>query len=98
MIDKSNIRPFTLPELQRLIAHADDEWKSLIYFGPYTGQRLKDLATLTWQNIDLVQDEIRFVTSKTSKQQIIPMAAPLRKHVERLNASDDPKQPVHPRA
>ncbi len=98
MIDKTNIRPFTLPELQRLIAHADDEWKSLIYFGLYTGQRLKDLATLTWQNIDLVQDEIRFVTSKTSRQQIIPIAAPLRKHIERLHVSDDPKQPVHPRA
>jgi len=91
-------RAFTLPELQRVLAVADSEWKSLILFGLYTGQRLGDLARLTWQNVDLERDEIRFVTSKTARQQIIPLATPLRKHVETLPAGDDPKQPLHPRA
>jgi integrase len=91
-------RAFTLPELQRLLAVADDEWKSLILFGLYTGQRLGDLARLTWQNVDLDRDEIRFVTSKTGRQQIIPLAPPLQKHVEMLAAGDDPRQPLHPHA
>jgi len=47
---------FTLPELRSLLAVANDEWKSLILFGLYTGQRLGDLARLTWQNVDLEHD------------------------------------------
>ncbi len=31
----------------------DAEWKSLILFGLYTGQRLGDLSRLPWQNVDL---------------------------------------------
>ena len=91
-------RAFTLPELQRVLAVADDEWRSLILFGLYTGQRLGDLARLTWQGVDLERDELRLVTSKTGRQQIIPLAVPLRRHVETLPAGDDPKQPLHPRA
>jgi len=91
-------RAFTLPELRSVLSVANDEWKSLILFGLYTGQRLGDLARLTWQNVDLQRDEIRFVTSKTARQQIIPLAAPLRKQIETLPAGDDSKQPLHPRA
>jgi integrase len=91
-------RAFTLPELQRVLSVADDEWRSLILFGLYTGQRLGDLARLTWQNVDLQHEEIRLVTSKTGRQQIIPLAPPLCRHVEGLPAGDDPKRPLHPRA
>jgi integrase len=33
-------RPFTLPELKKILSEADDEWKSIILTGLYTGQRL----------------------------------------------------------
>jgi integrase len=39
-------RPFTLPEIKKLLAIADAEWRSLIVFGLYTGQRLGDVARL----------------------------------------------------
>jgi integrase len=91
-------RAFTLPELRRVIERADDEWRSLIFFGLYTGQRLGDLARLTWQNVDLERDEIRFVTGKTGRQMIIPIAVPLRANIETLPAGEDPRQPLHPRA
>jgi len=91
-------RAFTLPELKRIIEAADDEWKGMILFGLYTGQRLKDLATLTWQNLDLSRNELRFVTGKTGRQQIIPFAGPLLRYIAALPASDDPKQPVFSRA
>ena len=66
--DRSNRRPLTIPEVKRLLAIADDEWRSLISFGLYTGQRLGDLAALTWANVDLERSEIRFVTGKTGRQ------------------------------
>jgi integrase len=91
-------RGFTIPEIRRVLDAANDEWKSLIFFGLYTGQRLGDLARLTWQNIDLARDEIRFVSRKTGRTMIIPIAPPLRAQIDKLPAGDDPHQPLHPRA
>lgn len=91
-------RPFTIPELKAALSVANPEWRSMILFGLYTGQRLGDVATLTWQNIDLQQGEIRLVTRKTHKTKVLPIAAPLRRHIEALPVSDDPAEPLHPKA
>lgn len=91
-------RPFTISELQAVVSVAGDEWRSMILFGLYTGQRLGDLAMLTWANVDLQRDEIRLVTRKTGKTLVLPIAAPLRKHLESLPTSDNPDAPLHPRA
>jgi integrase len=69
-------RPFTLPELRRILEVAGEEWRGMILFGVYTGQRLGDIATLTWQNVDLQNSELRLVTDKTGRRQIIPLAPP----------------------
>jgi integrase len=91
-------RPFTVPEIQDILRLADSEWQSLIKFGLYTGQRLADLASLTWSNIDLEKDQIRFVARKTGKTVLLPIATPLRNHILTLPVCDDPKRPVHVRA
>jgi integrase len=91
-------RPFTIPELKAVLAVADEEWRSLILFGFYTGQRLSDLASLTWQNIDLRQNQLRLVTRKTGRRIIQAIALPLLAHIETMNAGDDPNAPLHPRA
>jgi integrase len=91
-------RPFTVGELQAILAVADSEWRSLILFGLYTGQRLSDLVTLAWNNIDLERGEVRLVTSKTGRTMIIPMAPALRSHIESLPAGEEPQAPLHPRA
>ena len=98
LLGRNARRGFTIPEIRRVLETANDEWKSLIFFGLYTGQRLGDLARLTWQNVDLARDEIRFVSRKTGRQLIIPIAPPLRAQIEKLPAGDDPHQPLHPRA
>jgi integrase len=91
-------RAFTIPELQAILAVADDEWRSLVKCGLYLGQRLADLATLTWANVDLDRGEIRLETRKTGRRMILPIAPPLRKHLESLPAGDKPDAPLHPRA
>lgn len=92
-------RAFTLPELTRLINAADLEWKGMILMGLYTGQRLGDIARLTWQNLDLVGQELRLVTGKTGRPQIIPLAAPLGRFFEiEMPSGDDPKAPLFPQA
>jgi len=96
--EKQSRRPFTINELKAVLGVADDEWKSMILFGLYSGQRLGDIAKLTWANLGLQAEELRLVTSKTGKTIIQPLAGPLKAHVESLPVSDDPSQPLHPRA
>jgi integrase len=91
-------RAFTVEELEAVIAVADPEWRSLILFGLYTGQRLMDIVRLTWVNIDLTRNELRLVTAKTGRLVILPLAAPLREYIESLPSSDDPGAPIHPRS
>ncbi len=96
--DRESKRPFTIPEIQRVLEASDPEWTALILWGLYSGQRLADLAVLTWDNVDLDRGEIRLRTRKTNKQLILPIAAPLRIHLEKWPCSDVPGEPLHPRA
>lgn len=91
-------RAFTLPELRALLKLASSEWRGMILTGLYTGQRLKDIASLTWANVDTERDELRFATSKTGRRQVLPLAKPLRAYIEELPASDDPSAPLFPDA
>lgn len=91
-------RPFTVAELTKLISLANEEMKSLILFGLYTGQRLGDLATLTWANLDLVAGEVQITTTKTGRRVRIPICAPLMEHIESLPVSDNPHAAIHPSA
>ena len=92
-------RPFTDAELRRVLAVAPPEWRALILTGFYAGgQRLGDVARFTWQNVDLANGELRFVTRKTHRSQVIPIAPPLLTCLAALPSSDDPKAPVFPNA
>jgi integrase len=97
--EKDNKREaFTIPEIKTLLAQADPEWRSMILFGLYTGQRIGDICLLSWDHIDLERDEIRFIAKKTQKKIMIPIAPPLRAHIESMPSSDIPGAPLHPKA
>jgi len=90
-------RPFTVDEIKRVLAVCDDEWRSMVIFGLYTGQRLGDLARLSWANVDTVAGEIHLRTAKTGRQVRVPVCAPLQRHIAILPAGDDPAAFLHPR-
>lgn len=97
--ERANRRAFTLPEVSSLLEVADDEWRSLIKCGLYTGQRLGDIGRLCWNQIDFEKDEIRLTTRKTDKRLVIPIAPALREHLLTLAENDSSADaPVHPRA
>lgn len=89
---------FTLPQLKLLFQHAQGEWKGLLLLGAYTGQRLKDIACLTWDNVDLTQHQLSFKTRKTGRQMIIPLVSQVWDYLQKLPSSDNPAQPVFPQA
>jgi integrase len=91
-------RAFTMSEIQRLLEIASDEWQGLILFGYFTGQRMSDLASLTWRNVDTVRKEISLVTSKTGRRQVIPIATHLLDFIECMPAGENPTQPLFPNA
>jgi integrase len=96
--EKRTRRPFSLDELRSVLSVADDEWRSMILVGLYTGARLSDVASLTWENVDLSANELRFIARKTGKTVILFLDGPLATHIEKLPAADSVKTPLHPRA
>ena len=95
--EKQERRAFTLPELRSLLDVCDSEWRSMVLLGLYTGQRLDDLANLTWRQVDFDTKEVSLVTGKTKRRQIIPLSTVLVKHLLTLPSSDNPDAPVMPR-
>lgn len=93
---RNHRRAFTLDELRRILAVCGHEWRGMVMFGLYTGQRLGDLAGLTWDNLDTVSGELRLVTRKTDRSLPIPLARPLLTFIGTLPAGDKPATPLFP--
>ncbi|MEY4385169.1 MAG: hypothetical protein RLY20_452, partial [Verrucomicrobiota bacterium] len=94
-VDEAHRRPFTNEELSNLVKVADADWRTMILIAFYTGLRLGDCANLTWRNIELHQGTLNIQTEKTGRRQILPMAEPLSRHLQKL-AGDDPDAPLCP--
>ena len=91
-------RAFTLPELRKILEVANFEWQGIILTGIYTGQRLGDIARLTWNSVDVRREEIALTTGKTGRRIIVPMAKPLLEYYLSLPAQDNLESPVFPGA
>lgn len=94
--EKETKRPFTLDEIKTLIESTSGEWRSMIYFGLYSGQRLGDLAILRWSNLNLRDKLFTIYTGKTGRKIDIPFSDTLLDHILTLDAPDDPQAYVHP--
>ena len=96
--NKNVRRAFTLKELKLVLENAHGEWRGIVLMGLYTGQRIGDIATICWNNIDLQRQEIRLVSQKTTRNMIIPLAEPLYRWLLDNANQDDPAAPVFPEA
>lgn len=95
--DSVSKKAFTLAQVKRMMEVADPEWKSLMTFAIFTGQRLGDLVDLTWASINFTNKEILFTTEKTGRMMSIPASDALWAHILTLPRGT-PKAPLHPRA
>jgi integrase len=93
-------RAFTLSEIKRILkACSDDaEWRGLVLFGLYLGQRLGDLARLTWRAVNLETGEIAFTAKKTGRRIVLPLVQPLSDYLASIPGSDNPDAFIFPRA
>jgi integrase len=97
---ESQRRPFTLAEIQKLLAVArGTEMEGLILTGLYTSARLGDVARLTWRAVKLDGDpELTFIVGKTGERQTLPLVKPLADYFESLPSTDDPNAFVFPKS
>jgi integrase len=98
--EESKRRAFTLDEIRRILAAcADDvEWRGLVLFALYLGQRLGDLARLTWRAVNLETNEVAFTAKKTGRRIVLPLMPPLVDYLSELPANDNPNAHVFPKA
>ena len=53
VVDSEPKLPFALNEVQAILkACPDDEWRTLVYLGFYTGGRIRDISDLTWASLE----------------------------------------------
>jgi integrase len=95
---ESKRRPFTLSEIKRILAACDVEWRGIVLFGLYLGQRLGDLVRLTWRSVNFETNEIAFTAKKTGRRVVLPLMQPLIDYLSELNASDNPNAHIFPNA
>ena len=95
---ESKRRPFTLAEIKRILKarEHDQEWRGLILCGLYLGQRLGDLAELTWRAVDFETGEIAFTARKTGRRTVLRLVQPLVENFSALPSSDNPNAYIFP--
>lgn len=67
-------RPFSQQELELILSKSDHEWRSMILVSLYTGgQRLGDIACLTWDAVDFDKGILHLRTQKRGKPLVVPL-------------------------
>ena len=74
-----NREVFSIEQVTALIQAAQGDWKGAILAGFYTGLRLRDIAEMRWEMLDLKAGFVRIKTRKTGKFLMLPI------HPELLN-------------
>jgi len=72
---------FSAEQVAQLVNAAQGDWKGAILCAYYTGARLRDVANLRWNEVDLKKQAIRFTPSKTKKPVTIPLHPELETHL-----------------
>ena len=89
-------RAFTISEIKRILRACNQEWRGLVLFGLYLGQRLGDLSRLTWRAINLETGDVAFTAKKTGRRIVLPLMQPLTDYLSALGVSDDPDAFIFP--
>ena len=88
--DSVSREPFTLEEVEKILAKCDDDWKGVVLLGFYGGLRLGDAARLEWESINFEARTITYLPAKTSrsrKRVLLPMHEALGAYLSAKAAS-----------
>jgi integrase len=94
---KESREPFTWEQVAKLIKNAEGEWKTAVMLGAFTGQRLGDCISITWDCVDFEKHVLRFRPQKTRHQKrdlVLPLHRDLEKHL--MDLPEQKGQPLCP--
>jgi len=78
---KRRKQPFSIEQVEALLAKANRDWRGLIRTAFYSGARLENCANLRWRGIDYQKGSITFERySKIGDDHTVPMHPALREH------------------
>jgi integrase len=89
-------QPFTLEQIKALLRNAHGDWRGAIIMAIYTGMRLKDVANIRWECVDLPNKWISFRAGKTRQRIKLPMHDALDDFLLELPAPDNGKAFLFP--
>jgi integrase len=89
-------QPFTIEQIKALLRNAHGDWRGAIMVALYTGMRMKDVANLRWENVDLPSKWVSFKAGKTRQRIKIPMHDALHDCLLELPAPDSGKAFLFP--
>ncbi len=64
---------FTAEQVGKLLEAAEGDWQGAILAGYFTGLRLRDVAEMTWEAVDMESKSLRIKTRKTGAVLTLPM-------------------------
>ncbi len=95
-VSSSKKAVFTKDEIQALVTIANPEWKAVILIGVYCGARLTDCTTMRWDNIDLVEGQITYFSTKNKKVLILPLHPALHDYFKSLETKNTKETYISP--
>ena len=109
-VEKEARDVFTHEQLCDLVAKASPEWKTAILLAYYSGLRLRDAVSLSWDNVNFELRQIRYFPRKSNRGQSrrpdwkkhvtgqleVPLMPEVEAHLLSLASSDDPAAKVCP--
>lgn len=86
-------QPLTNEQIRALLNAANAEWKTMILVSLHTGQRLHDVARLTWDAVDLKHATIHFRSTKARLQTVL-IGPELLAHLKTLARPAETQAPL----
>lgn len=86
---------FTVEQVQKLVAVAEEDWKGVILAGFFTGLRLRDVTELRWDSVDFENGLLRVKTKKTGAIVLLPLHPDLSAWLEKQTRGIG-KAPIFP--
>ena len=78
MEDAVSKEAFSIEEIKLILAACpDDDWKTLVYVGYYTGARIQDCTDLIWGRLNFESGEISYKQRKIQKGKFAKMTRPM---------------------
>jgi integrase len=109
-VEKEARDVFTHDQLCALVAKASPEWKTAILLAYYSGLRLRDAVSLSWDNVNFDLRQIRYFPRKSNRGQSrrpdwkkhvtgqleVPLMPEVEAHLLSLPSTDDPAAKLCP--